>query len=216
MRKSEYLILLFFIVILKLQSQDSVMYTRDFRLYEGIYNSYKEFRYNWPIDKDKIVTNLPKDQLDFFSKLTESDIIEYKERDGSLEKIKTEKIWGYCQNNVIFINQDKNFFRIPVFGAISNFIGTVEVVSYSRGYDPFMNTPINSTANKTREIRQYLFDFYSGEIVQYSIDKMEEYLKRDAVLYKEFMSLSKKKKKEFAFKYMRLYNEKHPVYFPKG
>jgi len=216
MRKSEYLILLFFIVILKLQSQDSVMYTRDFRLYEGIYNSYKEFRYNWPIDKDKIVTNLPKDQLDFFSKLTESDIIEYKERDGSLEKIKTEKIWGYCQNNVIFINQDKNFFRIPVFGAISNFIGTVEVVSYSRGYDPFMNTPINSTANKTREIRQYLFDFYSGEIVQYSIDKMEEYLKRDAVLYKEFIALSKNKKKEFAFKYMRLYNEKHPVYFPKG
>lgn len=216
MRKSEYLILSFLIVILKLQSQDSVMYTRDFRLYEGIYTSYKEFRYNWPIDKDKIVTNLPKDQLDFFSKLTESDIIEYKERDGSLEKIKTEKIWGYCQNNVIFINQDKNFFRIPVFGAISNFIGTVEVVSYSRGYDPFMNTPINSTANKTREIRQYLFDFYSGEIVEYSIDKMEEYLKRDEVLYKEFMELSKKKKKEFAFKYMRLYNEKHPVYFPKG
>jgi len=216
MRKSEYLILLFFIVILKLQSQDSVMYTRDFRLYEGIYTSYKEFRYNWPIDKDKIVTNLPKDQLDFFSKLTESDIIEYKERDGSLEKIKTEKIWGYCQNNVIFINHDKNFFRIPVFGAISNFIGTVEVVSYSRGYDPFMNTPINSTAYKTREIRQYLFDFYSGEIVEYSIDKMEEYLKRDTVLYKEFMELSKKKKKEFAFKYMRLYNEKHPVYFPKG
>jgi hypothetical protein len=216
MRKSEYLILSFLIVILKLQSQDSVMYTRDFRLYEGIYTSYKEFRYNWPIDKDKIVTNLPKDQLDFFSKLTESDIIEYKERDGSLEKIKTEKIWGYCQNNVIFINQDKNFFRIPVFGAISNFIGTVEVVSYSRGYDPFMNTPINSTAYKTREIRQYLFDFYSGEIVEYSIDKMEEYLKRDEVLYKEFMELSKKKKKEFAFKYMRLYNEKHPVYFPKG
>ncbi len=216
MRKSEYLILLFLIVILKLQSQDSVMYTRDFRLYEGIYTSYKEFRYNWPIDKDKIVTNLPKDQLDFFSKLTESDIIEYKERDGSLEKIKTEKIWGYCQNNVIFINQDKNFFRIPVFGAISNFIGTVEVVSYSRGYDPFMNTPINSTAYKTREIRQYLFDFYSGEIVEYSIDKMEEYLKRDEVLYKEFMALSKKKRKEFAFKYMRLYNEKHPVYFPKG
>ena len=27
---------------------------------------------------------------------------------------------------------------------------------------------------------------------------------------------TKKKKKEFAFKYMRLYNEKHPVYFPKG
>ena len=196
-------------------SQDSVIYSRDFRLYEGIYMTYQDFRYNWPIDKEKIITNLPKDQLDFFSKLTESDIIEYKERDGSLTKIKTEKIWGYCQNNVIFINQDKNFFRIPVFGAISNFIGTVEVLSYSPGYDPFMNAPMNSTAQKTREIRQYLFDFYSGEVVQYSIEKLEEFLKRDDVLYKEFMAFNKKKKKENAFKYMRLYNEKHPVYFPK-
>ncbi len=216
MRKVNFLFILFLVNVFYLHSQDTVVYSRDFRLYEGIYMTYQDFRYNWPIDKDKIITNLPKDQLDFFSKLTDSDIIEYKERDGSLAKIKTEKIWGYCQNNVIFINQDKNFFRIPVFGAISNFIGTVEVLSYSPGYDPFMNAPMNSTAQKTREIRQYLFDFYSGEVVQYSVEKMEEYLKRDDVLYKEFMGLSKKKRKEFAFKYMRLYNEKHPVYFPKG
>lgn len=216
MQKFCFLIAFLICVLFDGHSQDSVIYSRDFRLYEGIYTSYQEFRYNWPIDKDKIITNLPKEQLDFFSKLTESDIIEYKERDGSLTKIKTEKIWGYCQNNVIFINQDKNFFRIPVFGAISNFIGTVEVLSYSPGYDPFMNAPINSTSQKTREIRQYLFDFYSGEVVQYSIEKLEEFLKRDDVLYKEFMAFNKKKKKENAFKYMRLYNEKHPVYFPKG
>ena len=216
MRKVNFLFILFLVNVFYLHSQDTVLYSRDFRLYEGIYMTYQDFRYNWPIDKEKIITNLPKDQLDFFSKLTESDIIEYKERDGSLTKIKTEKIWGYCQNNVIFINQDKNFFRIPVFGAISNFIGTVEVLSYSPGYDPFMNAPMNSTAQKTREIRQYLFDFYSGEVVQYNIEKLEEFLKRDDVLYKEFMAFNKKKKKENAFKYMRLYNEKHPVYFPKG
>jgi hypothetical protein len=216
MRKVNFLFILFLVNVFYLHSQDTVLYSRDFRLYEGIYMTYQDFRYNWPIDKEKIITNLPKDQLDFFSKLTESDIIEYKERDGSLTKIKTEKIWGYCQNNVIFINQDKNFFRIPVFGAISNFIGTVEVLSYSPGYDPFMNAPMNSTAQRTREIRQYLFDFYSGEVVQYSIEKLEEFLKRDDVLYKEFMAFNKKKKKENAFKYMRLYNEKHPVYFPKG
>jgi hypothetical protein len=41
---------------------------------------------------------------------------------------------------------------------------------------------------KVREIRQYLFDFYSGEIVPFSIDKMEEYLKRDEAIYKEYMA----------------------------
>jgi hypothetical protein len=30
------------------------------------------------------------------------------------------------------------------------------------------------------------------------------------------MALSRKKKKELATKYIRMYNEKHLVYFPKG
>lgn len=204
----------FFQFILK--SQDSVVYSKDFRLYEGLYLSYQDFRYNWPISKEKINTKVNKEQLDFYSKLIEEEFIEYTERDGSITKVKSEQVWGYCQNNIIFINQDKNFYRIPVFGAISNFIGTVEVVSYSPGYDPFMNAPINSRAYKTREIRQFLFDFYSGEIAPFSIEKLEEYLKRDEAIYKEFSALSKKKKKEFATKYIRMFNEKHLVYFPKG
>lgn len=200
----------------QIRAQDSIAFTKDFRLYEGLYLSYQDFRYNWPIPKEKIITKINKDQLDFYSILIEQEFIEYTERDGSVTKVKSEQVWGYCQNNIIFINQDKNFFRIPVFGAISNFIGTVEVVNYSPGYDPFMNAPMNSRQYKTREIRQFLFDFYSGEIVPFSIEKVEEFLKRDDAVYKEFMTLNKKKKKEFATKYIRMYNEKHLVYFPKG
>lgn len=205
-----------FLGLPRVKAQDSIAYTKDFRLYEGLYLGYQDFRYNWPISKEKIITKINKDQLDFYSKLIEEEFIEYTERDGTVAKIKSEQVWGYCQNNIIFINQGKSFYRIPVFGAISNFIGTVEVLSYSPGYDPFMNAPINSTAMKTREIRQFLFDFYSGEIVPFSIEKLEEFLKRDEVVYKEFMSLGKKKKKELATKYIRMYNEKHQVYFPKG
>lgn len=197
-------------------AQDSVAFTKDFRLYEGLYLNYQDFRYNWPIPKEKIITTLHKDQLDFYSKITEEEWIEYKERDGSTAKIKTENVWGYCQNNIIFINQEHQFFRIPVFGAISHFIGTVEVINYSPGFDPFMNAPMGSTAYKTKEIRQFLFDVYSGEINPFSVEKVEEYLKRDATIYKEFMALSRKKKKELVTKYIRVYNEKHPVYFPKG
>jgi hypothetical protein len=200
----------------KSQAQDSIAYSKDFRLYEGLYLGYQDFRYNWPIPKEKIITKINKEQLDFYSKLIEDGMIEYEERDGSISKIKAEHVWGYCQNNIIFINQDKNFYRIPVFGSISNFIGTVEVVNYSRGFDPLMNVPMGNTAYKTREIRQFLFDFYSGEIVPFSIEQTEEYLKRDEAVFKEFSTLNRKKKKEQAFKYIRLYNEKHPVYFPKG
>ena len=200
----------------KVRAQDSVAYSGDFRLYEGLYLGYQDFRYNWPIPKEKIITKINKDQLDFYTKLIEGEFVEYYERDGSVSKVRSEKVWGYCQNNNIFINQNKKFFRIPVFGAISNFIGTVEVINYSPGYDPFMNAPIGSTQMKTLEIRQYLFDFYTGDIVPFSTEQLEEYLKRDEAVYKEYMTLSHKKKKEFATKYIRMYNEKHLVYFPKG
>lgn len=200
----------------KVVAQDSVAYSRDFRLYEGLYLGYQDFRYNWPIPKEKIITRINKDQLDFYTKLIEGEFVEYYERDGSVTKVRSEKVWGYCQNNSIFINQNKKFFRIPVFGAISNFIGTVEVINYSPGYDPFMNAPIGSTQMKTLEIRQYLFDFYTGDITPFSTEQLEEYLKRDEAVYKEYMALSRKKKKELATKYIRMYNEKHLVYFPKG
>lgn len=216
MRYRLFLILSGFLFTGLIKAQDSIAFTKDFRLYEGIYLNYQDFRYNWPIPKEKIITKINKDQLDFYSKLTEEQIIEFTDRDGSNTKVRTEKIWGYCQNNIIFINQENNFFRIPVFGAISHFIGTVEVVNYSPGYDPFMNAPLNTTASKSREIRQYLFDFYSGEIVQFNIEKLEEYLKHDEAIYKEFILLNKKKKRELATKYIRMYNEKHVVYFPNG
>lgn len=198
------------------QAQDSVAYSKDFRLYEGLYLGYADFRYNWPIPKEKIITKINKDQLDFYTKLIEGEFVEFYERDGSVSKVRSEKVWGYCQNNIIFLNQNKKFFRIPVFGAISNFIGTVEVLSYSPGYDPFMNAPIGSTSVKTMEIRQFLFDFYSGEITPFSTEQLEEYLKRDEAVYKEYTALSRKKKKELATKYIRMYNESHQVYFPKG
>ena len=216
MRKLQLIIFFVLSFNVNLRAQDSVIYSKDFRLYEGIYINYEDLRFNWPIDKEKIITNLPKEQLDFFSKLVESDMIEYKERDGSVIKIKTEKIWGYCQNNVIFINQESSFFRIPVFGAISSFIGAVAVINHSPGFDPFMNTPSNSTAHSIKEFRPFLFDFYSGDITEFSLEKLEEYLSRDISLVNEFKQLRKKKKKEYGVKYIRLFNEKHPVFFPKG
>ena len=38
-----------------------------------------------------------------------------------------------------------------------------------------------------------LFDFYSGEIMPFSSEQLEEYLKRDAAVYNEYKALNKKK-----------------------
>jgi hypothetical protein len=211
------LFLLGFLSFLSSFSQDSVAYSRDFRLYEGLYLTYGDMRHNWPIPKEKILTKINKDQLDFYSKLIETDTIYYVERDGTTSKLRSSDAWGYCQNNVIYINLKRNFYRIPVFGSISYFTGTVEVTNYSPGYNVFlMNNPPPMSNGNVKELRDFLFSFYTGDLYEYSLEKMEELLKGDEAIYKEFTALSKKKKKEMSNRFIRQYNEKHPVYFPKN
>jgi hypothetical protein len=183
-------------------------------LYEGLYLQYSDFRHNWPIPKEKLITDIKKDQLDFYAKLIESDNIEYLERDGNKARIKAENVWGFCQNNIIYINYKKNFYRIPVFGAISYFMGPVDVNVYSPGYNVFLNTPV-SQPSTTKEMREFIMDFYTGQLYDFTVEKVEELLKKDEEIYKEFDALSRKKKKEQASRFIRKYNEKHPVYFPK-
>ena len=113
------LIIIFLLSIKGFSQGDSVAFSRDFTLFEGMYLTYLDFRHNWPIPKEKIVTDISKDQLDFYSKLMEMDKIVFTERDGNKDTVLSVRVWGYCQNNVIYININKSFFRIPVFGAIS-------------------------------------------------------------------------------------------------
>lgn len=210
------LIIALFILSLRLCAQaDSVAFSKDFILNEGLYLTYSDLRHNWPIPKEKIITDINKDQLEFYSKLIESDKIEFIERDGTKAIIEADKVWGFCQNNVIYINSNKSFFRITVFGAISFFLASVQVTYSSPGYNSFINGPVGGTTT-AKEIRDYLMDFYTGNRVDYNLQNLEELLKRDDEIYKEFMTLSNKKKRELATRFIRKYNEKHPVYFPKN
>lgn len=189
---------------------DSVAYGKNFTLNEGLYLTYSDLRHNWPIPKEKINSKLDKSQLDFYSKLIEEEKITYTERDGNNETIKSSNVWGFCQNNAIYININRIFYRIPVFGAISYFVAMVPVTINSPGYNVFINSqPGNST-----EMREFLFEFYTGKLIEYSTESLETIFSNDEELSSQFKSLSKKKKKDQSTKFIRTYNERHPIYFP--
>lgn len=202
-----------FLSKINLAQGDSVAYSKNFNLHEGLYLTYPDLRHNWPIAKEKIITKIDKNQLDFYTKLIESEHIEYIERDGTKARINSAKTWGFCQNNVIYININKTFYRIPVFGAIGYFVAAIEIKTYSPGYNVFINS---SGGNTTTEMREFLLDFYSGNLNEFSTDLLLEMLKKDEEIYKEYADLSKKNKKDLASRYIRKFNEKHPVYFPKN
>lgn len=201
---------------------DSVALGGDFVLKEGVYLSYTDFRKNMPVPKDAIQSKMDKTQLDFIGKT----LAENKEitivYNGVENKLQTEKLWGYSQNNTLYLNFEKNFYRVPVFGNISHFLGTIETYNYNNygmypggmyggmyGGGMYSNIPV-----KQREVRQFLFDFYSGDIMDYTLNNAELLLSRDLKLYEEFMQMKKNRRREMMMMYIRKYNLAHPVYFP--
>lgn len=185
---------------------DSVWFERK----EGLYLDYLQFRENRPITKPQIITNIDTSQLDFFTKVVSQKEILIMTPSGTEEKIFSKDLWGYFQNGILYIYYDNAFYKVPVLGAISYFIGTQEITYYSGvgwGYPYGMvGVPV-----KTRELKDFLMDYYTGKIYPFSIEQLEELLKKDAEIYSEFTRLSRKQKKNKYKYYIRLFNEKHPV-----
>jgi hypothetical protein len=64
------------------------------------------------------------------------------------------------------------------------------------------------------ELKQYLIEFESGKLLEFDVSNTELLLMKDDKLYEEYVQLSRKKKKELMFVYIRKFNENNPLYLP--
>jgi DNA mismatch repair ATPase MutS len=64
------------------------------------------------------------------------------------------------------------------------------------------------------ELKQYLIDFESGKVLEFDVDNTELLLMKDNKLYEEYVQLSRRKKKDLMFVYIRRFNENNPLYIP--
>lgn len=180
---------------------------------EGIYLDYLQFRENKPITKQRIITDIDTGQLDFFTKLVSQKQIKLLSMKKDTIIISPKDLWGYFQNNILYINYNNDFYKVPVLGAISYFIGIQEVTYYSNmgigvGYPYGMGAGMPV---KTKEMKDFLLDYHTGKVYPFSIEQLEELLKKDEEIYKEFSQLSRKQKRKKYSYYIRKFNEKHPV-----
>ena len=80
-------------------------------------------------------------------------------------------------------------------------------------YNPYYS-PYRSYNNSRNELRQYVFDFETGKIMEFSVENVKLLLMKDPALYEEYVQLPRKKKKELMFVYVRKFNENNPLYLP--
>ena len=229
--------------LINVKGQDNeglVKYTPDFRFRDGIYLNFDQVKLNSPIPKAKILTSTDYNDREFFQKLFESGKIYFYDNMGIRQEIEKNTIWGYARNGILYIQIQENFNRITFIGSICHFVADITTYDsrynyYPYGYyDPYSYyspyypygygsyySPYGSYYSPYRqgnmarnELKQYIIDFESGKILEFDVENTELLLMKDSQLYEEYVQLSRKKKKDLMFVYIRKFNEKNPLYLP--
>ena len=242
-KRSVFLILIITVLsILTINGQETgqmVKYTPDFRFKDGIYLNFDQVKTNNPIPKAKILTSADYNDREFFNTVFASDKIYFYDEMGVRQEVDKNEIWGFSRNGVIYVMIQGEFNRITFVGSICHFVA--DVTTYDRYnnnyyyspygyYDPYYYSPYRyygsyypynpyyspyrSYNNSRNELRQYVFDFETGKIMEFSVENVKLLLMKDPALYEEYVQLPRKKKKELMFVYVRKFNENNPLYLP--
>ncbi len=207
------------------QGQDTlnmIRYTPEFKFREGIFLNHMQVRNNTPIPKSRIITNVDYDDMDYYTKVLENKNLMFYDHLGIKQEVRSKDVWGFSRNGVLYVGIDDKYHRITIVGRICHFVATVTTYD-SRYYDPYYYNPYDyyyrygryPTNYASSEMRQYLLDFDSGKVYDYEVEALEVLLMKDPELHDEFAQLSKKKKRQLKFLYLRKFNERNPLYIPK-
>lgn len=232
---------LIFLLLTDITGQEEIRYTPDFRFQDGIYLNFEQVKANKPIPKAKILTSADYNDRDFFNKVFAAEKIYFYDEMGVRQEVKKTDIWGFARNGVLYVMVQGNFNRITFFGNICHFVADITTYdnrygynspygyydpyypygygypyypySYYGGYYPYYSPYRPYTSSRT-ELRQYLIDFESGNILEFDVNNVKLLIMKDPELYEEYVNLSRKKQKELMFVYIRKFNEKNPLYLP--
>ncbi len=202
-----------------------VRYSTAFEFPEGIYANFEMVKASKPIASARVVTDVDLFDREFFEKITSAKEIVIYDDNGVKTEILTSKIWGYGRNGALYINVGGSFHRISLVGNISHFVASVTTYNPNY-YDPYRYNPYygnspyqgrynspNSSYSST-DLRQYLLDFQTGEVMEYDSESVEIMLMKDPELADEYLALRSRKRGQMKFVFIRRYNEKPPLYFP--
>lgn len=209
--KGKVFLFFLFVQLTGFAQTDSLIFTSDMKIEDGLYLSYTDFRNNKSISIDQIISKQDKEQLEFITKTLANESFSVN-IEGTIFKHNSKDVWGYFQNNTFYVNYKGDFYRVPVFGSISYLVAYVTVVSPAF-YDP--RFALSSPASTSKELREFLMNYYDGVMVEFTIKTAEDLLRRDQALFEEYDKLSQRKKKDEIYRYIRRFNQAHPIYFLK-
>ncbi len=109
-----------------------VKYSHDFKFTEGLFLNFEQVKDNRPIAKSRILTPVDVNNKEFFRKVLVKDIIYYYDRFGVRQEIKTDNIWGYSRNGVLYYQTSGVLHRITIVGSICHIVA--KITTYENSY----------------------------------------------------------------------------------
>ena len=238
-RKIAQLCIMLFIlgqaVVTGQEIEGTVKYTPEFKFNDGIYFNFEQVRQNKPLSKARILSSVDYNDREFFRKLFEQDRIYFYDNIGVRQEIEKSSIWGYSRNGILYIQVQGNFIRITFVGSICHFVADITTVdnrynspyyspyyspyNYNPYYSPYYNpyspyySPYNRRTTRT-ELKQFIIDWETGRVMEFEVTNTALLLMKDPELHEEFSRLSRRRKRDLQFVYLRRFNEKHPLYIP--
>lgn len=210
------LIALFFLVFsLHIVAQETIATNEiGFALKDGIFRNQEEFFKNQPgISFTKVRTKDGKKALDIDLVNNQYYIIQGKE----LKQLELDSIFGFSQNGTFFLRF--NFRKEDYFGRSVNpgelwqFAALVVTYNTSMSFDPYYRSM--QQQNPTASLMQIVFDFENNRLLPVDHKVLLPRLASDEDILKLMEESSKGKRKKKLFLYLRKYNQKNPLYFPK-
>lgn len=192
-----------------IKAQESTDYFAGMDLRDGLYMDFQAFRNNAP--------DVPLDRVRDAQGLSVIDLrrvsgkLFWQPDTGAQQPIDIRSVWGFCQNDVVYIGTTNGFYRIGLMGSLSHLV----VEQTYRDWDPYMYGYPMGGVTRTVLVQQ-LLDMRTGRYLPFNASGMDEALQHDRVLSEEFRALPKKQRNstEALFRFLRLYNDRNPLTFP--
>lgn len=197
---------------------DSIAEAGDIEFKEGIYVVFAQVKINAPLEKSRIITQVDYNDADFFDLVLSSAELSFYDDKGMKQSIPVKSIWGYGKNGDLYVGINNQYCKVSYVGSISHFIVTNFRTVYESAYDPYYSSNpyyypsggIRYATPKT-ELRQFLINFETGQVVDYTADNILALLTKDPLLYDEYTALKKKKREQLKFFYIRKFNLRNPL-----
>lgn len=182
-----------------------------------MYLDYEDFRRNRPIPIIRIVSKEKTSDDEFLKKtIKDNEKIHFFDELGLEQSVHRLSIWGFSQNNKLYVQHNGIFNTVPKLKRLSHFIsyvvltnsGFVPYGAYYSDYYPAVN------ARERSEMKHYFVDLSDGRIYEMSPPHLIKAFATDKALQEQYAQLDEDEEKDRMFEFLKRYNERNPLYLP--